>query len=377
MSTAGSDAEDTSAVTPGAAGRRRADIVLRDLTPVAVVSLAVLAIFYTLFFAAGLFVPIIFAAVISIILRPLVRSMAAVGIPHAASALLVVLTMTLALIIGAGWFADRAEGWLESLPQIQYKLEAKFWELRQSIAKAEEAAKELKSLTDRDGVSDTHDTVVLAGTTLLESIFQTTLLSFVQFLITMALTFFFLAQNADKSRLVIGRLPWREHHGALHNVFAVTQKTLTRYLQVSAIIYLSLGALTAMAMWMLGMPNPLLWGGLATAFGFMPYVGPIIVFACIAMGALLTFDVWGQILPPPLVYGVLSIIEGYFVTPSILGRYLTITPVAIILSMLLWTWLWGIPGAFLAVPILVIAVTVYHQQTLTDEHGAPTGILVP
>jgi predicted PurR-regulated permease PerM len=105
-------------------------------------------------------------------------------------------------------------------------------------------------------------------------------------------------------------------------------------------------------MWALGMPNPMLWGVMATFLNFVPYLGAIAGIAVVALVALLTFDGLMPSLLPPLVYFLLTGIEGYFVTPMIVGRRLTLNPLAILVGLLFWGWLWGIPGALLAVPIL-------------------------
>ena len=121
-------------------------------------------------------------------------------------------------------------------------------------------------------------------------------------------------------------------------------------------IYLCLGTLTAAAMYILDMPNPLLFGALAAVLGFIPYLGPVIVLGFISVVSLLNFDNWFGILAPPMAYFLLTAVEGYFITPAILGRRLKLSPIAVFLSMLLWTWVWGIAGALLSVPILVLII---------------------
>jgi predicted PurR-regulated permease PerM len=110
--------------------------------------------------------------------------------------------------------------------------------------------------------------------------------------------------------------------------------------------------------------------------GFMPYLGPLIAFACIATVALVSFDTWWQIAAPPLAYGVMSTIEGTVITPMILGRHLTLSPIAIFLSMVLWTMILGIFGALLAVPILVI-LTIMGQHLATVLRGTEPSTPAP
>jgi predicted PurR-regulated permease PerM len=114
-----------------------------------------------------------------------------------------------------------------------------------------------------------------------------------------------------------------------------------------------LGLATAFAMHLIGMPNALLWGVMVALFNYVPYVGPAISGTVLTIVAFLTFDDIGDVLLVPLVYFTLETIEGQFVTPILTGRSLTLNPVMIFLSMLLWGWIWGVVGALMAVPILM------------------------
>ena len=186
--------------------------------------------------------------------------------------------------------------------------------------------------------------------------FKTTWFTAIQVLTTLVLTYFFLAQNVDRTRQTIRRLPWYKRQNRIEEMFEDVQATMSRFLQVSAMIYLCLGTLTAAAMYILDMPNPLLFGALAAVLGFIPYLGPVIVLGFISVVSLLNFDNWFGILAPPMAYFLLTAVEGYFITPAILGRRLKLSPIAVFLSMLLWTWVWGIAGALLSVPILVLII---------------------
>jgi len=107
-------------------------------------------------------------------------------------------------------------------------------------------------------------------------------------------------------------------------------------------------------MWLIGLPNPLLWGVLAAVANFIPYLGPIAMITVLAMVGFLTFNGLSQALLAPGVYIGLHLLETYLLTPLILGRRLTLNPVVIFLGFTFWGWLWGITGAVLAVPIMVV-----------------------
>jgi predicted PurR-regulated permease PerM len=122
----------------------------------------------------------------------------------------------------------------------------------------------------------------------------------------------------------------------------------------------------------LGMPNPALWGILAGVMNFSPYAGALLTLGVIGMVSLLTFDQWSAIVLPPLAFLLLTGLEGQLVSPLVVGRRLTLEPVAVFLSILFWGWLWGLPGMLLAVPILAsIKIAANAVQPLH-----PFGVLI-
>lgn len=112
------------------------------------------------------------------------------------------------------------------------------------------------------------------------------------------------------------------------------------------------------ALYLTGLPNPLLWGAVAGLLNFIPYVGPVAGVSIVAVVSLATFDETGRALAAPAAYTVIQALEGYLVTPLVMGRRLTLNPVALFLWLIFWTWIWGIPGTLLAVPLLAVVKTV-------------------
>lgn len=336
---------------------------LHGLTPIAIVSLGALAILYTLYFAAELFLPIFFAAFFAILLKPLVRSLSRIGLPRPVAAFIVLMGLVGAIVAATANLSGPAESWFERLPGIQRQIEAKLWPVTKSIKQAQETTEKIQNIAGGDSKKARDREVTIKKDSLLTRLFQTTWLTLVQFLITLAVTFLLLARNGSHTAQQFKSLPWRQYRTYVEDFLDLAQERISRFVRVSAVIYLCMGILTGLAMYVLGMPNPLLWGVMAAVMGFMPYVGPLLVTGCIGVASLLTFGAWWEIAAPPLAYGAMTIIEGYFITPAILGRHLTLSPIAVFLSMLLWTWLWGMPGAFLSVPIVVIA-TLFARHLL-------------
>src|SRR3546814_3355519 len=109
---------------------------------------------------------------------------------------------------------------------------------------------------------------------------------------------------------------------------------------------------------MVGMPYPLMWGGVIALLNYIPYFGPIVAALLMALGGLMTFtDIWMAMVPPAIMIGC-HLVEANVVTPLIVGHRLTINPLMILVSLSFWGWIWGTPGALLAVPLLIIMQTV-------------------
>jgi len=131
------------------------------------------------------------------------------------------------------------------------------------------------------------------------------------------------------------------------------QRHVSMYLGTITLINIAIGLVVALAMYLLGMPNPLLWGALLTVLNYIPYLGPLVCIAIVGLVSLLTFDTPVQILLPPAVILAVNIVEGQFLTPILAGRRLALSPVAVFLSLVVLGWIWGTIGVLIAVPMLV------------------------
>jgi predicted PurR-regulated permease PerM len=140
---------------------------------------------------------------------------------------------------------------------------------------------------------------------------------------------------------------------------------ISAYLATITVINIILGLAVWGIMSMIGLPNALLWGVLAAVTNYIPYLGALVMIGVLAMVGFVTFDSLGQSLMAPGAFVGLNLLESYFLTPMILGRRLTLNPVVIFLGLTFWGWLWGITGAVLAVPIMVVLkIFCDHSETL-------------
>jgi predicted PurR-regulated permease PerM len=131
------------------------------------------------------------------------------------------------------------------------------------------------------------------------------------------------------------------------------QQNISNYLFSVSLINIGLGLAVSGGFYWLGVPNAAMWGMLVALLNYVPYFGPIVGIMLLGTVGLLSFDTFGKGLLPPVWYLVLHLLEANFITPVLLGRRFTLNPVVIFVSLIFWTWLWGVPGALLSVPILV------------------------
>ena len=131
------------------------------------------------------------------------------------------------------------------------------------------------------------------------------------------------------------------------------QQNISQYLFSVSLINIGMGLLVGGGLYLMGVPNAAMWGLFVAVLNFVPYFGPVAGVIALGTVGLLTFDTLGKGLLPPALYLVLHLLEANLVTPMLLGRRFTLNPVVIFVSLIFWTWLWGVPGALLSVPILV------------------------
>ena len=159
--------------------------------------------------------------------------------------------------------------------------------------------------------------------------------------------------------------------GALTTARVIQQvvAATSTYIGTITVINVTLGALTALILWQLGMDSPIMWGGIVAVLNYIPYLGPIASALLLFFGGLMTFpDAWSAMLPPAIFIG-LHMVEANVITPMVVGHRLTINPLAILIALSFWAWVWGTTGALLAVPLLIIMKTIFSAAGTPDIAG--------
>jgi predicted PurR-regulated permease PerM len=193
-----------------------------------------------------------------------------------------------------------------------------------------------------------------------------------QTLIFFGTLFFMLLGRSQLRRVLIAFFDERDARLRMIKIMNDVEHNLTGYLSIVALINLGIGLCGGFAAWVTGLPDPVAWAVLAFILNFIPYVGALIMEAALLMVGLVTFPTLAQALMAPLIFLVLATLEGHFITPSIMGRRLTLNPLTVFLSLVFWTWLWGPVGAFLAVPLLIVALVAIGHLFPENEPELPT-----
>ena len=173
-----------------------------------------------------------------------------------------------------------------------------------------------------------------------------------QALTMVILLYFLLAYDGLFLGKLIKAMPRLQDKKRALTIAREIESSISKYLVTVTCINAGLGTAVGVAVGLLGMPNPLLWGVMAMVFNFVPYLGATVGIISMTLAAVLSFDSLTWALIFPTTYLAIAIIEGNFITPMILGHSLTVNPIVILIALMFWGWMWGIPGAMLAVPIL-------------------------
>ncbi|MCJ7590528.1 MAG: AI-2E family transporter [Woeseiaceae bacterium] len=342
-----------------------------DRRPVAVVGLLALAVVYTLYFAAGLLIPIAISIFISITCSPVVRHLARWHIPQGLSAAIIVGTIMSVAALTVLALAGPAEKWLNDAPQTIRGLQDALLPAKGPMADFQELADEVNELGTVDAPEKT-PSVIIEGPGILENVVGGLPSMLASVGIVIFLSFFLMASGDSILRKLTrcGR-NWSERRRIVA-IARCVQSDLSRYLAAVTLINLFLGAAVATTMHLLKMPNPLLWGAMVAVLNFAPYIGALVSAAVLTLVALTTFPNLAEALMVPGSFLVLTILEGQVITPTVLGRRMALSPAILFVSVIIWGWLWGIAGALMAVPITTSLKVVFdHSPTL----GLPASFL--
>jgi len=326
---------------------------------------------------AEFFLPVTAALVVAITLVPMLEWLERRGVPSRLAAGLCIIFFILLAAFAVGSIVLPAIDWVALIPERIPKAKAALdpvLDLYKSFDKFVERIFSQITIAPEQG-----RTVRIETPNSLSGLLATSAPHLlIQLFFSLLVIFFFLAGwTSMRKRTIVSR---GSFEGALTTARVIQQvvDATSIYIGTITLINVTLGALTALVLWQLGMDSPIMWGGIVAVLNYIPYLGPIGSVMLLFFGGLMTFpDVWSALFPP-LIFTGLHLVEANFITPMIVGKRLTISPLAILVSLSFWSWVWGTTGALLAVPLLIIMKTIFSAAGTPDiagflfEHGTLT-----
>ncbi len=334
-----------------------------DARHVSLVLLAVLAVLYTLHIAQAFILPIVVAILLNFLLSPLVQLLRRyVRIPEPLGAGVVILVFLGVLVFGVYRLTPAASAWVARAPESLATLQRRIQPLRQPVEKVSKAAEQVEQATDLDKKTPQ---VEIKGPSLMQQVFGGTTAALSTALVIVFLTYFLLASGDLFLHKLVAVLPQLKDKKTAVRIVRETQAQVSLYLVVTTMINTGVGVATGVALALVGMPNPVLWGVVAGVLNFVPYIGGLVNTIILTLAAFLSFEDTSQALLVPIVFTAINILEGNLITPMIMGRRMRLNTVAVFIGLIFWWYLWGIPGAILAVPMMAtMKIACDHIATL-------------
>ena len=331
----------------------------------ATIGMFIILLVVALSLARPVLLPVASAFVVTMMLGPLSARAERYKIPSLLSAIvlwLLVIAVCYGVIILLG---APAVDWIGKAPEIGRSVQEKLHVLDRPLAALQEIRDALLPSDKKGSLGvDIMSFVQPALLVVTPAIGQT--------FIFFGTLFFMLLGRSQLRRVVVAFFDEREARLRTLKIMNDIEHNLTGYLSVVAVINVAVGICGGVAAWVAGLPDPLAWAVLGFILNFIPYIGALIVEVAMFMVGLVTFPTLTHALLAPLLFLALATLEGHFVTPSIIGHRLTLNPLTVFLSLVFWTWLWGPVGAFLAVPLLIMALVVIGHLFREDEPDLPT-----
>ena len=341
--------------------------VLRLGAMISTLAMGFIAFIGALYFGRPVLLPIVAALIVGITLSPPIEWGVRHGIPAPVSAVGVVLGASAMIVVLFTLFATPVPEWISRAPEIGAALREKlrvfeyplsvFNNIKSAIMPA--AANGPKVAVEASP-AELVGTVVLAVTPAIS-----------QFVVFFGTLIFFLVTNIEIRRKLIFFFGTRDARLRMMRIWNDIEENLAEYLGLVSMINVALGAITATMLYLIGFPNPITFGLLTVALNYVPYIGPAIVTFTLFLVGLVAMPTLAQAALAPALFVAIATLEGHFITPSIIGRRLTLSPFLVFVALVFWTWLWGPIGAFLAAPLLIVSFVVLGHLLPREEMNLP------
>jgi predicted PurR-regulated permease PerM len=329
------------------------------------IGVLVFALLAACYVAGEIILPIVLAFVLMLVLRPVMRLFDKLRLPRTIAAL-VIITVLFGSVVGLGAaLSGPAASWAEKLPGGVPRLQERLTLLSKPIQTLQKFLHQAEGLTQ--GAEAAIATVTVQGSGLNDKVLNATR-AIASGLFTTVLVLFFLLVSGDLFlRRLVEILPrFKDKRQAVY-ISQQIEADISAYLLTITIMNVAVGVATGIIAVVFGLGDPLLWGTVAFLLNYVPVLGPLVAMVIFVLVGLLSIETPWLAFAPAGAYLLIHIIEGEIVTPMLLAKRFTINPVLVILALVFWYWMWGIPGAILATPMLAITKIVCDRiQTLSS-----------
>ena len=320
-----------------------------------------------LYFGRPVLLPVAAALIVGITLSPAVEFGARYKIPPAVSAVAVVALLATAISALLTSFATPVTEWIARAPEIGAAIQAKMRVFDYPLA----VLHDLKQAIMPPAATGPTVAVEANPAELVGTVVAAVTPAVSQFVVFFGTLVFFLISNLELRRKLIVAFGTRDARLRMMRIWNDIEDNLVGYVALVTIINIVLGTVTMAMLYLIGFPNPVLFGLITIGLNYIPYIGPAIVaFVLFAVGLVAMPTLYQAALAPALFIAIASV-EGHFITPSIVGRRLTLSPFLVFLALVFWTWLWGPIGAFLAVPLLIVSFVILGHLFPREDMNLP------
>ncbi|ARU16588.1 AI-2E family transporter [Croceicoccus marinus] len=316
-----------------------------------------LALPFVLSIGSVLFLPLVTALVLTIVLSPLADSLSRMGLPNIIASFMAVIVFIAIVVIALATILNPAIALFDRVPQLVASIDETFTQFRGQLDWINELNQRIVRLAGRTSERE----VVLATPSMVERVALATPMLVLETLLTFLMAFFMIeARVRLRRRLLLERAEFTSSLRAARAIRDV-QDRVASYILTVGLINAGVGVVAALGAWALGLDAPVMWGGLAALLNFLPYVGPLIMTGILLLVGMGTAETIILGLVPAGAYLALHAVEANVVTPAILGKRFTVNPVLILIAISYFTWIWGVLGALLSVPILITLIAIFQH----------------
>lgn len=347
---------------------RRRDRLLASIALSAGLGL-LLAMPFALRAGAEFFLPLTAALVVAIALVPLLEWLERRHVPSGLAAMLAVVGFLAVANTALVLIVVPATDWFRILPERIPQIQANLAPVIDFYSQLQHFVDDTVQMLASGPVAAAQTAAVEAPRSLLQLAATSAPAAIIQMVFGLLIIYFFLAGWTRLRRRTINSRGSFDGALAVARVIQNVVDATSAYVITIATINFCLGVAVGLALWLIGMPSPWMWGGIVALLNFIPYFGPMLAAVLMGLGGLMVFnDIWLALLPAAIQIGF-HLVEANMVTPMVLGRRLTMNPLLILVSITFWGWVWGTPGALLGVPLLIIIQTVVAAAGTPDIAG--------